>query len=290
MDCISSFRDAMQEEFGPLTWLPTPDGAIHRFHVPGDKPGSQNGWYVLFPDGIPCGVFGSWKAGGSRTWRSREPANHFESQLFAQRIEQARRQHEAERCQRQQAAAEVANRLWNQARPAADDHPYLNRKRVKAHNLRQLGDVLLVPLIRYGLLVSLQYIYPDGNKRFLRGGIVKGACSLIGMPQPDKPLYLCEGWATGATLHVATGAPVACAMSADNLLEVGQRLQRQHPEVVLIVAGDDDRATPGNPGRTAATNAAVKLGCGLILPPWCGREPQTLTDFNDLCQWLENNP
>jgi putative DNA primase/helicase len=274
----------MQEVFGPLTWLPTPDGAIHRFYVPGDKPGSQNGWYVLFLDGIPCGVFGNWKAGGSRKWRS-EPTNHFESQLFAQHIQQAQRQREAEQRQRHQAAAEEANRLWSKARPATDNHAYLTRKQVKAHNLRQLGDVLLVPLTRYGLLVSLQCIYPDGKKRFLRGSMVKGACSLIGMPQPGQPLYICEGWATGATLHVATGATVACAMSADNLLEVGRRLLRQHPEAVLIVAGDDDRATPGNPGRTAATNAATTLGCGLIFPPWCGREPLDLTDFNDLANW-----
>ncbi|MCY1187830.1 hypothetical protein D9M73_288620 [compost metagenome] len=78
-------------------------------------------------------------------------------------------------------------------------------------------------------------------------------------------------------------------MYAANLLPVAHRLQRQHPDAVLIVAGDDDRMTEGNPGRTAADKAAATLGCGTIFPPWCGSEPLTLSDFNDLRQWQEAN-
>ena len=74
-------------------------------------------------------------------------------------------------------------------------------------------------------------------------------------------------------------------MNAGNLLPAGQRLQRQHPDAVLIVAGDDDRMTDGNPGKTAAIKAAAALGCGLVLPQWSGAEPLTLTDFNDLANW-----
>ncbi|PZW52443.1 putative DNA primase/helicase [Pseudomonas sp. URMO17WK12:I6] len=286
MDFVILFRDAMQSVFGPLDWLPIPDGEVHRFHVPSDTPGTRNGWYVLFLDGIACGVFGSWKLGGTQTWRSRKPVDHVEAQLVTQRFEQARRKKEVEQYWRQQATAEYANRLWHQARPAVDyHHPYLTRKRVKACGLRRYCDTLLVPLVRDGELMNLQRIYTDGSKRFLRGGMVKGCCSLIGTIQQGQPLYICEGWATGATLHVATGAAVACAMNAGNLLEVGQRLQRQHPDAVLIIAGDDDRMTEGNPGRTAAIKAAAALGCRMVFPPWSGAEPLTLTDFNDLANW-----
>ena len=285
MDSVSLFRDALQSVYGPIDWLPIPDGDIHRFHVPGDNPGTRNGWYVLFLDDIPCGVFGSWKAGGSQSWSSRKPADHLEAQLVAQRIEQARRQRETEQHQRQQVAAEYANRLWRNARSADPEHPYLVAKGVRSYALRQAGDVLLVPLTRDDRLVNLQCIYPNGAKRFLFGGMVKGCCLLIGTIQQGQPLYICEGWATGATLHVATGAAVACAMSAGNLLEVGQRLRRQHPDAVFIVAGDDDRMTEGNPGRTYAIKAAAALGCRMIFPPWSGGEPLTLSDFNDLANW-----
>ena len=285
MDSTVAFRDALQNVYGPLDWLPIPDGDIQRFHVPGDNPGTRNGWYVLFVDVIACGVFGSWKAGGWQTWSSRKPANYLEAQIFIQRIEQAKRQSEAKRLQLQQDTAERANRLWRDARHADPNHPYLVAKGVRTYALRQTDDVLLVPLTRYGLLVSLQRIKPDGEKRFLFGGMTKGCCSLIGTIQPDQALYICEGWATGATLHAETGAAVACAMNAGNLLEAGQRLQRQHPDAVLIIAGDDDRMTEGNPGRTAAIKAATALGCPMVFPPWSGAEPLTLSDFNDLANW-----
>lgn len=285
MDCVSQFHEALQAAFGALGWLPIADGNIHRFHVPGDKAGTQNGWYALFADGIALGCYGSWKVGCSNMWRSREPTNPLEAEQVRQRIEQARRQREAEQHQRQQATAENAKCLWLRAYSADPNHPYLLRKKVGPHNLRQQGDVLLVPLYRGNTLMNLQRIYSDGKKRFLSGGMVKGCCSILGAITPGKRLYICEGWATGVTIHTETGAAVACAMNAGNLLPVGQYLQRRHPDTELIVAGDDDRMTDGNPGKTAAVNAAAALGCGLVLPPWLGSEPLGLSDFNDLANW-----
>ncbi|PTU75597.1 topoisomerase [Pseudomonas indoloxydans] len=287
-DPVFQFRDAMQASYGPLEWVPVPDGTLRRFHVPGDKAGTQNGWYVLYPDGIASGCFGSWKAGASHTWSSREPANPLEAEQVRQRIEQARRQREADQHQRQQAAAEYAARLWRDARRADPGHPYLTAKGCRPYNLRQQGDVLLVPLYHGGELVNLQRIGADGQKRFLSGGRVKGCYSPIGTLEPGQPLYVCEGWATGATLHAETGHPVACAMNAGNLLEAGRHLQRRHPEAVFIFAGDDDRQTEGNPGRTAANAAAVAVGGQVVFPEWPDDAPPNLSDYNDLRQWLES--
>lgn len=288
MDCVNRFRDALRAHYGPLDWLPIADGSIHRFRVPGDKPGSRNGAYQLFTDGIVSGWFGTWKDGGHwHAWSSRKPVDNLEAQLIRQRSEQAKRQREAEQHKRQQATADYANRLWHEARRADPDHPYLAAKGCRPYALRQSGEVLLVPLYCADQLVNLQRIYPDGAKRFLRGGMLKGCCSTLGAIVAGQPLYVCEGWATAATIHEETGAAVAAAMNAGNLLLVGLQLSRRYPEAVLILAGDDDRLTDGNPGRTAATKAAAVLGCGLIFPPWSGAEPLTLTDFNDLLQWRE---
>ena len=285
MCAVNHFRESLQRVYGPLDWLPVPDGQLHRFHVPGDRAGSNNGWYILHLGGVAVGIYGSWKAGGSHRWSSRAPADYREAEQLRQRIEQARRQREAEQHQRQQAAAEYAQRVWRDARRADPGHPYLVAKGVRPDALRQRGDVLLVPLTCGGHLVNLQRIKADGSKRFLFGGMVKGCYSSLGVITPGAPLYVCEGWATAATIHAETGAAVAAAMNAGNLLAVGQRLQRQHSDAVPIVAGDDDRQTEGNPGKTAATKAAATLGCGLVLPPWSGAEPLTLSDFNDLANW-----
>ncbi|GAB3471604.1 toprim domain-containing protein [Azotobacter salinestris] len=208
-----------------------------------------------------------------------------ERQRIARQRKQRQQQDEAEQYQRQQAAAVEAQRLWSASAPAAPDHPYLVRKGIQSHNARQQGDVLLIPLYANEALVNLQRIYPDGRKRFLSGGRVKGAYSLLGHPEPGKPLYICEGWATGATLHEYEGAAVACAMNAGNLLAVGQYLQRHYPDAELVIAGDDDRQTEGNTGRDAANDAALTIGAEVTFPAWRGDEPLHLSDFNDLATW-----
>lgn len=279
------FREKLAATFGAMDWQPIADGSIHRFHVPGDKPGTLNGWYVLFADGIAAGSFGSWKTGGCHTWSSREPADRREADHLRWQMEQARRQREAEQRQRQQATAEYARWIWDNSRYADPAFPYLTAKGCRPYNLRQRGNMMLAPMYYAGQLVNLQRIAADGSKRFLSGGRVKGCYSPLGRIQPGQPLYVCEGWATGATLHENTGHPVACAMNAGNLLSVGQQLQRTYPDALLIFAGDDDRQTKGNPGRSAATDAAKVLGALLTFPEWPASAPLSMTDFNDLANW-----
>ena len=60
---------------------------------------------------------------------------------------------------------------------------------------------------------SLQRIYPDGSKRFLVGGKVQCGHFVIHGPQ-EKPIAICEGLATGASIHQATGWTVYVAFSA----------------------------------------------------------------------------
>ena len=288
-DATILFRDALQSVFGPLDWLPDPDGNIHRFRVPDDKPGTLNGWYVLYLDGIASAAFGSWKTGGASTWCSREPVDAREAEQVRQRIDQARQQREAEQRQRQLETATLAQRWWRDARRADPDHPYLIAKGVRPYGLRQRGDELLVPLYSGGVLVNLQRIALDGGKRFLFGGRVRGCYSPMGRIAPGKPLCICEGWATGATLHQDGGYTVACAMNSGNLKPVALALRAEYHSVEIIIASDDDRTTPGNPGRTAANAAAVAAGGLVTFPEWPADAPLTLTDFNDLAAWSRHN-
>tara|TARA_R110000751_G_C13788462_1_gene481836 strand:+ start:2830 stop:3747 length:918 start_codon:yes stop_codon:yes gene_type:complete len=287
--CLNSveleFRDAMQSFFGPLDWLPVGDGEIHRFHVAGDKPRTRNGWYVLYTDCIAGGAYGSWNRGKKNTWRIRKPANLKEATLQLERSRRIQRLQEAERQRSHQVAATKAERLWEASVPANPNHTYLITKRCDAYCLREQYGALLVPLYRDGELLNLQRIYPNGIKRFMPKGRIKGCYSPIGSPERDRPIYICEGWATGATLYEETGTAVACAMNAGNLLAVGRQLQQEYPDSPLIIAGDDDRKTEGNPGRTAANKAAAALGCSLVFPPFPDDAPLELSDFNDLANW-----
>lgn len=64
---ILTFKDALEAHYGPLDWVPVPDGQIHWFHIPGDPPGYDSGWY--FFDGAN-GCWGSLHPGGSGVWHS----------------------------------------------------------------------------------------------------------------------------------------------------------------------------------------------------------------------------
>lgn len=264
------------------------DGQIHRFSSNG-KRGDDGGWYVFHSDGIAAGSFGCWRLGFTQDWCSKSANTMTAAELEShrKRVEAMKAQREAETIRRRQEAAVKAQKLWDSAEPVDAEHPYLVRKNIRPHGLRHVNDSLIVPLYNGDQLVSLQFISPDGEKRFLTGGQIKGSYSPIGAMQPGQKIYVCEGWATGATIHQHTGCAVYCALSAGNLLDVGRYLRERFPDAELIIAGDDDRLTKGNPGRNAALLAASTLGCKVVFPPFPDDAPMELSDFNDLQNWRD---
>ena len=185
-----------------------------------------------------------------------------------------------EREQRQQQAAQMAAQRW-QAAPQATGHPYLTIKGVQAHGVKLEGEALLIPMLdTAGTLHSLQVIDPEGSKRFQSGGRIKGCYHAIG--KPEGVLIVCEGYATGASIHEATGQAVAVAFNAGNLEAVALALHQKYPALRLILAADDDYKSPGNPGMTKATAAARAVGGLLAVPTFPEGRGDKDTDMNDL--------
>lgn len=260
------------------------DGKIHRFPTSG-KRGDEAGWYSLHLDGIPAGSFGCWRSGLQSSWcaKSDHQMTPAERDAQRQRMKAIQQQRDAEQGQRQQQAAESASALWTNADPAPADHPYLTRKGIKPHGAKVFGDNLLIALRdTAGKLHSLQTIGPDGEKRFHPGGRVAGC--YFGIGKPTGLLVIAEGFATGASIHEATGHAVAVAFNAGNLQAVAQALRAKFPTLRLIVAADDDHRTPGNPGMTKAQAAAQAVGGLLAVPSFPTDRPDSASDFNDLAQ------
>lgn len=213
-------------------------------------------------------------------------------QRMARQREQRQQQDDEETRAKWEEAAARARRAWALAGPADSNNPYMVRKRIKPHHLRQLGSELLVPIYWRGELVSLQRIKSDGSKLFLPGGRISGCYCLFGRIESGIELFIVEGIATAATLHEQTGKPVAAAMSAGNLLPAGLELKRLHLDLVLVVGGDDDRAKEAegkpNSGKLAAIHAAAMLDQKYVLPAWPEDAPLHLSDFNDLAVLLED--
>ena len=181
---------------------------------------------------------------------------------------------------RQAEAARRAEEIWSSSTPV-DIHPYLTKKGVRSHGLRMTtGGVLLVPLTNAeGELRNLQRISDDG-KKFLAGGEITGCFHAVGGPlSAANVVVLCEGYATAATIHEATGLPVASATSCGNLGPVARALRAEYPLVNFIVAADNDTETKGNPGVTHAEAAAKLVNGRVVVPKLPGG---VKGDFNDL--------
>lgn len=205
---------------------------------------------------------------------------------------------ERERIQRQQQAKADQDRKRSEqqrqkaARRAADimadtgqgESPYLERKGFGSHLsavnrtlIREGGEnfhagSLVVALTdEGGALVNVQLIRADGSKRYLAGGQKAGAYHRI---EGGALVAVVEGYATGLSVHLAIGATVYCAMDAGNLHAVAQIARRQHPEARILLCGDNDEGTQGNPGKAKSEQAAVAIGGLIALPPIAG-------DWND---------
>lgn len=250
---------------------PVPDGKLRRYRVEGDKAGSANGWYVLHSHPILAGAFGSWKTGESHNWREvvTKPPTPEERIAIQRHMQAAQAARVIEQNRVHGEARAKAERLWRMAKPATSAHPYLERKRIGAIGIRQLRDMLLIPARdAIGTLHTLQFIGPDGSKRFLSGGRIAGCYYAMG--RPVDSLLLCEGYATAATVFQATGVATAAVFNCGNLMAVARALRSKFPRLRIVVCADNDAATPGNPGLTKATEAARAVGGFVAVPRFEG--------------------
>ena len=280
------------------------DGRFYCADLVNDPKGKNDARIKLFPD-QQGGIVWNHKSGEQQIffvdWKLGELLTATERERIAN--EQKKRQDDL--LQRQFQAAQRAKVIWQNAKPAPDNHPYLTRKHIQAHRLRVgnwqrfiknahgkpekwvIDNALLVPMVdAMGKLCSLQAIFADyypklgRDKDFLAGGGVAGLFWWLG-EKTDKVL-IAEGFATAASLHEATGYRVYLAFTANNLLAVGRILREKLPDAELVFCCDNDLNTPCNPGLSKASEAAQAVDGLLAVPPMAG-------DFNDWVVSLGGN-
>jgi putative DNA primase/helicase len=284
------------------------DGKIHRFTTNG-KRSDDAGRYVLHLDGLPAGWFGDYRTGLNQTWCSieRNAQTPEQQKQYATLLKSMQNARHREKKAEHDAAAGMAQTIWAASTPIDDAaaHGYLVKKGIQAHGARLFdtdaarahcgrlspvlsGRLLVIPMRNAaGELRSLQFITADGTKRPLTGGEKQGCHYRIERTDSAAQggiLIVCEGFATGASIHEATGQSVAVAFDSGNLEPVAKSLRKLYPDAALIVAADDDHQTEGNPGRTAAAGAAKAVGGVVVGPMFPADRPDKATDFNDLHQ------
>lgn len=261
-------------------------GRIVRCRVEGDR--ENRGWYVLHA--IPAREGGELIVGSYGIWRGNDNgANKIEVErgqlsdeqraALRDRMREDARRAAAARKATVERAARRAETVWRKCQaeaPASAD--YLARKGVLGHGVRytESGAVVIPMHDGQGRVHGLQFLLSrqghgariaklERDKEYWPAGLAKqGHWFQIG--SPSDLVLLCEGYATGASLHEATGHPVAVAFDANNLAPVAKALHRRYPSARILVCADDDFASAGNPGIDAASAAALAVGGAWVAP------------------------
>ena len=189
----------------------------------------------------------------------------------------------------QQSAAQRANQEWNQATLLqGSNHPYLQKKNIASYGLRVGRDgALLVPgMSMYDGIQTLQRIYPDGSKRFVKGGKKAGCFHWISQHDTNVPTHvdivLCEGYATAASIFEAISGIVVVCFDAGNLMPVAQDIRRTYPNNRIVIAGDNDQYGEKNTGKVKGDAVAFGVENALSVYPEFRQLETYPTDFNDL--------
>lgn len=272
LDVESQFRQAMQAAGIQYSGEIIADGRLHRFYIEGHKRGSKNGAYILHLDGYPAGWFMDYTIGISQTWRSVVASSV--SYALIEQIKKAKKQREAEIFKKHEEVAQKAMRIWDKSKPVTkqSDHQYLVSKRIQSNGARIYGNALVIPIHNESdQLINLQFIKTRGEKRFLSGGRKRGCFHIIG--DLSGKILICEGFATGASLHEDSRQCVVVAFDAGNLLPVAKNIRGLSPESAIIICGDNDLS---GIGQTKAREAALAIGGKVLIPKIPGK------DWNDL--------
>lgn len=257
-------------------------------------------WKSIKPTGgvtIATLIYEAQQFGFSLNEELREPINHSEIEARRAKRQAEAEQERLERERKRAMAAERAASIWNLAADVeGDDHPYLQRKGVLSFGMR-LGkwrngqEALLVPIQNIdGHLVSLQAIFANeaaeiGRDRdYLPGGQKRGGFFLLGgKPVGSQPIIaVCEGYATGASIHMAEGHCAAVAFDAGNVPNVARAMRELYPAATILVCADNDQWNKsGNDGIHYARQAASSANAILVVPKFESLATKP-TDFNDL--------
>lgn len=273
-----------------LSRLSDTEGKQIRFST-ASKPRKKNGSAIAYHDrGLPFVVMATdWATGAEMKWVAcdADTMTTEERENLKRRMAEAKRAREEEQARQWEARAAAAARRWHSSNPADPQHPYLLRKGIQPHRARQQGRELVLLLTDFsGKAWSLQTIDEAGDKRLMAGGKKSGNYILVDGPNYPSSVLICEGFSTGCTLaEIDPSALVLAAVDCGNLQAVATGARNRWPDADLIICGDDDRQTPGNPGASAARAAALATGARFALPQWPATAPVYLSDFNDLAAW-----
>lgn len=308
---IQSFKQALEEEGLIIDGSPIMDGKIHRVKTTNDKGRELSGAYIGYlNNNFPAGFIQNFKTGIKKNWKmqiEKNQSNNIKSpKELHEQIKKDQELREKEILALQEKTALKLEDEYNNARWANSNHAYLKKKGFDENFYLKQDNKgsLLIPLKdENGKLWSVQRIFPNGDKII---GVIKtqeekdqgveylakkqGCFHIIGAKTLHnlKEFYICEGFATGATLYKALNKPIIMAVDAGNLENVVKKLSTLYSDRNITIFADNDlkKELKGleNTGKKTALEIKEKYSnVSVILPNFTQEQSsQGMSDFNDL--------
>jgi putative DNA primase/helicase len=259
------------------------DGSVGRAYMEVDGKRKLTGWYQLWLNqSVPYGRCGDYRldhVNPTAQWRPNNGARYQMTEDQKDEIRRLQEEAKIELANKQTKAAKIAQNIWEKSTPC-EKHPYLERKQVFSHGLRQHEDGrLIIPLLDAQLeIVGLEYIDDDGGKKFLTGSKKKGSFFLLGehMLKDAQVINYAEGYATAASYFQDSQQPVICCFDAGNLKPVAETISEYFPTARHVFIADRDESRTGEVKAIEASQAVRSRGAEsevLI--------PEGLGDYND---------
>jgi len=268
------------------------DDKRHNYQLSNNKKNKKTGHYKLkISNDFGYGFFGDYRTDEFISWHSSSDKKYTEEEkaAFARRSKAEKLKREVEQKEAHNAAATEA-KDFTMFLSECTDHPYLKAKNVKSYGVFLSGTDLIIPMSDVSGICNYQTIKPNGTKLFLKGAKKQGAWFEI--PGKDT-IAIVEGYATGATVHEATGYTVIVLFDAGNLLYTAPYIKEKYPDRDIIICADNDWDTvinnkPHNTGIIKGTRAAVEIECKIAWPEFDtsskngGKAPSDFNDYRDI--------
>ena len=292
--------NSIEIEMGNEGFYPThvvPDGKLYRFKRNESDKG-KSAWMVCYQNNSTNGGEVFYVA----TWGDwHEPDNVYkycslttQSSVDKKHIDELIRKAERARIKEQEAVYLECSLKSQEIWPTlsqAEFTAYLEKKMVSHCGARTKDNILYVPVRDIsGKIWGMQKIFANGMKLFMPGTKKKGNFHVIQGKkklEDSEIIYVCEGFATGASINQATDETVIVSFDSGNLEPVSKLIRQAVPNARFVICGDDDRTTrrkdgaPWNPGREAAEKAALAVMGKAVFPVFKSSDEKS-TDFNDL--------
>ena len=195
----------------------------------------------------------------------------------------------------------------------AKTHPYLVQKGVQGYGVKEVDDALIVPATSWetGNIIGYQMIFDkkltEMGKEYLDVGGRKIKCSIntnkynVGTMKNTyhqigditDSIYVCEGYATAATLHYVTSSTAYSCFGKHSLVWLAKQLATKYKEKKIFIVLDTDclkkpEEVEGEEKpksfydvKKEEVNKSSCFNISFIVPHFSELTPEE-TDFNDL--------